>query len=206
MDLLILVAVLSTSLVLVASGVEHAAGQARFRSRLADHHVLGFRGVRSVGAALPVLELMVAAGAFWAVATSSRTGLVTALLVQTVLYLSFAGYLALVVKAGNAGVPCGCGPAEVPVGRSAIARAVGLGALSGASAVVIGAYALGPIHLRADVRGLLAGAAGFTLAVLLVILAPARRLEPLTTTQSGLPAGDPASPGTTPERTMIGSA
>lgn len=200
MELLILVAVLSTSLILLASGAEHAVRRATFRSRMANHHVLGSRGVRVAGAALPVLEVLVAAGTLWAVATSHRAGLVAALLLQTTLYGAFAGYLAMVVRAGHAGVPCGCGPADVPVGRPAIARAAGLGALPGVSLVLLGAVPLGPVALGADARGLLAGAAGFTFAVLLVILAPARRLEPLRT-PPGVPADDPRL-----EPTMIGTA
>ena len=206
MELLVLVAVLSTSLILLASGAGHAAGPATFRSRMTHHHVLGSRGVRWAAAVVPVLEVTAGAGALWAVLAPSRAGLVAALLLQTALFGAFAGYLALAVRTGNAGVPCGCGPAEVPVGSPAIARAAGLGALPGVSVVILGALSLsslplGPVALRADARGLLAGAAGCTFAVLLMILAPARRLEPLTPPRSALSAGDP-----TPGRTMIGSA
>lgn len=178
MEILLLAAVLSTSFILFAAGAEHVAGQATFRSRIQTHRLFGARAVRLAGAVLPVLELLVSIGAFWSVATASRSLLLVSLLLQTALFFSFAGYLVMVVRAGNGGVPCGCGPAEVPVGRSAIARAIGLGVLSCVSAVSLVAFGVQALTIRADGRGLLAGAAGFVFAVLLVILAPARRLEP----------------------------
>jgi hypothetical protein len=49
--------------------------------------------------------------------------------------------------------------------------------LSGASAAGVAALDPDAVALHADARGLLAAAAGLTFAVLLVILAPARRLE-----------------------------
>ena len=177
MDLFVLVSILSTSLILLAAGVQHLTGQATFRSRLRAHGVAGVRTGRVISAGLPVLEVLVAAGTLGAVATSSRTGLIAGSLAQALLYLSFAGYLARVVREGNTGVPCGCGPAEVPVGRSAIARAIWLGLLSGASAAGVAALDPGAVALHADARGLLAAAAGLTFAILLVILASARRLE-----------------------------
>jgi hypothetical protein len=205
-ELLILVCLLSTSLVLFAAGVEHVAGRAKLRSRMLTHQVLGPRGVTLASVGLSVLELVVATGSLWFVATSSRSGLGAALLLQTVLFWSFAGYLVMVVRAGNAGVPCGCGPAEVPVGRSAIARAIGLGILSCASAVSVSAFDLESLTIRANASGLLACAASFTLAILLVILAPARRLEPLTGPRNVPETGGPSNPGKTPRQTMIGSA
>jgi hypothetical protein len=176
-ELFVLVSILSTSLILLAAGIQHLAANATFRSRLRAHGVAGPRAGQVIGAGLPVLEVLVAAATFAAVATANSTGLIAFLLVQAALYLAFAGYLARVVRAGNAGVPCGCGPAEVPVGRSAIARAIGLGLLSGASAAGVAALDAGAVALHADARGLLAAAAGLTFAILLVILASARRLE-----------------------------
>jgi hypothetical protein len=205
-ELLVLVFVLSTSLILFVAGAEHAARQANLRSRLRMQQLLGLRAVRSVSVGLPVLELLAASGCFWSVATSSRSGLVVSLVAQTALYWSFAGYLMMVLRAGNAGVPCGCGPAEVPVGRSATARATGLGVLSCASAVSVTAFDLGPLTVRADARGLLACVAGLTLAILLVILAPTRRLEPLPASHRVPGNGDPSSTDKTPDPVMIGSA
>jgi hypothetical protein len=49
--------------------------------------------------------------------------------------------------------------------------------LSGASAAGVAALDAGAVALHADARGLLAAAAGLTFAILLVILASARRLE-----------------------------
>jgi hypothetical protein len=205
-EVLILVGVLTTSLILLAAGAEHVAGRAMLRSRLRVHQVLGAGGIRSVSAGLPVLELLVAVSAFLSVATSSRPGLVASLLLQTALYWSFAGYLVMVVRAGNAGAPCGCGLAEAPVGGSAIARAIGLGVLSCASAVSSAVVDLNSTTVRPDARGVLTCVAGFTLAVLLMILPSARRLEPPSRPHAGPHPSDPSNPGNTPEPMMIGSA
>lgn len=205
MDLLILAFVLSTSLILLAAGAEHLVTHPTLRSRMRMHHVLGPRGVRWASTALPVLELLAAVGTFWSVATSSRAGLVASLLLQTALFWAFAGYLVMVVRAGNAGVPCGCGPAELPVGRSATARAVGLGVVSLVSAVGLMALDLGSVTIGLDARGLLAGAAGFTLAILLVILAPARRMEALTNPDDVSRDRDQPAPGNKPALMTIGS-
>jgi len=205
-ELLILACVLSTSLILLAAGAEHVAGQAKLRSRMLMHRLLGSRGIRWAGAGLAALEVLVAIGSFWSVATSSRAGLVASLLLQTALYWSFAGYLVMVVRAGNAGVPCGCGPAEVPVGRPAIARAIGLGVLSCVSAVSVTAIDLESLTIRVDARGLLACAAGFTLAILLVILPAARRVESLPSPRRAHESSDRSNPANTPDPMMIGSA
>ena len=177
MDLFALVSVLSTSLILLAAGAQHLFTHTVLRSRLAAHGVAGPLAGRVISTGLPALEVLVAGLTFWAVATASRTGLIVGLLAQTLLFLAFAGYLAQVVRVGNAGVPCGCGPAEVPVGRGAIARAIGLGVLAGVAAIGVTVLDPGTVALHADVRGLLAATAGFTFAILLVILASARRME-----------------------------
>ena len=182
MNLPILVAALSTSLILLAAGAEHVVAQGKLRSSLRVHGLFGPRGIGPVVIALPALELITAAGALGSVAVANQNWLVASLTLQTVLFGSFAGYLAMVMRAGKAGVPCACGLAEVPVGRAAVARAGGLALLSAVCA--LGATtAAAPLTLPQGADALVTGLAAVTFAVLLVILASARRVEPSTTDQ-----------------------
>jgi Methylamine utilisation protein MauE len=160
-DLLAAVAALTTSLLLLASGIAHL--RRPVGAELAVHAVLP-RNVRpAVAIALPAAELL-----------AGLAGVGTlrgpALVLQAVLFAAFAAYLALVVRAGGAGVPCGCGLPEVPVGPVAVSRAAALAAL----ALVAAAFS-GGRPPDAGSLALLAVAAP-TLALLVAIVPAARRL------------------------------
>jgi len=164
-DPLAAVAALTTSLLLLASGVTHL--RRPVGAELAAHGVLP-RNVRSaVATALPAAELL--AGLTGAVALRGP-----ALVFQTLLFAAFAAYLALVVRAGGAGVPCGCGLPEVPVGPVAVGRAAALAVL----ALVAAAFSGGRPPDAASLA-LLAVAAP-TLALLVAIVPAARRLPTAT--------------------------
>jgi hypothetical protein len=160
-DLLAAVAALTTSLLLLAAGLEHL--RHRVGPELAAHGVLP-RDVRPVVAvALPAAELL--AGLAGAVALRGP-----ALVGQAIIFAAFAAYLALVVRAGRSGVPCGCGLPEVPVGPVAVGRAAALAVLA---LLAAGLSAGRP----PDAGGLaLVAVAAPTLALLVAIVPAARRL------------------------------
>lgn len=176
MDILVLVSVLSPSLVLLSAGAQHLAKRSTLRSRMAAHGVLAPRSIAAVVVTLPLMELLIAAGVIYFLGVSSRSGLIASLVLQAVMYSSLAAYLVVVVRGGNAGVPCGCGVGEAPVGGPVIARAIVLGLLSATAAIGVGLLGQ-TLTVGLDTRGLLSVTAGLTLAILLVILVPARRLE-----------------------------
>jgi hypothetical protein len=161
MDLLAAVAALTTSLLLLVSGIEHL--RHRVSAELAAHAVLP-RNVRpAVAVVLPSAELL--AGVAGAVALRGP-----ALVVQAILFAAFAAYLALVIRAGGSGVPCRCGLPEVPVGPVAVGRAAALAAL----ALLAAGFSAGR---PADAGSLaLIAVAAPTLALLVAIVPAARRL------------------------------
>jgi hypothetical protein len=204
-ELVVLVAILATSLILGAAGAEHVARQSKLRSRMRTHGVLGPRAVGVVSTVLPVLELLGGLGAVWFVVTSGRFGIIASLVVQTALYWLFAGYLVLVVRAGNAGLPCGCGVAEAPAGGSAIVRAIALGVVSCSSAASLITFGLDSVSIRANAQGLLAITASLSISVLLTILPSARRIEPTTRPRIEPQTGLPAKSSDMPDSVMMGS-
>jgi hypothetical protein len=159
--LLAAVAALTSSLLLLASGVAHL--RRPVRAELDAHAVLPRNARPAAAIALPAAELL--AGLAGAVTLRGPS-----LVLQAVLFAAFAAYLALVVRAGGTGVPCGCGLPEVPVGPVALGRAAALAVLALVAAVFSGGR-----PPDAGSLALLAVAAP-TLALLVAIVPAARRL------------------------------
>lgn len=172
-DVLAAVAALTTSLLLSGSAVTHLRRRAAFHADLAAHAVLP--GAAAASVVLPTVELASGVGAVAALAVGRQALLVTALLVQAGTFATFAGYLRLVVRAGRAGLPCGCGLPDVPAGPAAIGRAGGLALVAGVAA----GWAASPSWTGVptapgDVA--LVATAGATLAVLAAVVPSACRL------------------------------
>ena len=183
MGILAAVGALTTSLLLLTSAVAHLRRPAALRADLAAHGVLPTRSRSLVVAVLPVAELATGGAGIVALVRGERLPLALVLAAQALLLAAFAGYLTLVLGTGRARVPCGCGLPDVPVGPAAVARAAGLAVLAAAAAVALalpGAAALAPDRDLATVA--LVAVAGPTLALLLAIVQPARRLPPGTRT------------------------
>ncbi len=174
MSVLAAVAALVPALLLAAAGAGHARRRAALSADLAAHGVLGPGARAAVTPVLPAVELLVGLGVAGTLALGSRTGLLAALAAQTLLLAAFARYLAVAARSGAAGLPCGCGLPEVPVGPGAVARAAALGLLTVAAlATSAGPWWQGPPRDAAEV--VLVAAAAPTLALLLAVVQPARR-------------------------------
>jgi Methylamine utilisation protein MauE len=172
-DVLVAVAALTTSLLLSASAVAHLRRREAFRADLAAHSVPP--GAAAASPALPAVELATGVGAIAALAVGRHALLVAVLVAQAATFATFAGYLGFVVRAGRAGLPCGCGLPDVPVGPAAIGRAGGMALV----AVVAAAWTASPSWtgvstVPGDVA--LVATAGVTLAVLAAVVPSARRL------------------------------
>ena len=167
-------AVLTSSLLLLASGASHVRGPSALRAVLAAHRVVRTpTGIGRAAVAVPLAELLTGLLPVAALGTGLRPALAAAVGGQAALFAAFAGYLTLAVRAGSTGLPCGCGLPEVPVGPSSVARAAGLGLLAALAAIWVG----GPWSAELPTRPaelLLVAVAAPTLALLLAIVAPAR--------------------------------
>ncbi len=178
----------AAALVLVTSGVGHLGGAEALRRALVVHGVLPGSLRRVVATALPVAE--VALGGLLLAATFGTTGAgpvpgLVAGLGATGLFVLFAAYLALVLRAHPGGeVPCACGVGETSVGPAALGRAAGLAALAAAGALTAQGWAPGG---RPVEEILVVGAAGVSLAITASLL-PAARALPEALTRAELPA------------------
>ncbi len=165
---------MTTSLLLVASGIAHVRPGAALHADLAAHRILPWATTASV--ALPAAELVLGTFALVALAGRLHVLLVATLVAQAATFTAFAGYLTIVVRAGRGGLPCGCGLPDVPVGPGAIGRAAALALVAAAAALEVarsgssstGAPSLGDVALVT--------VAGATLALLAAVVQPARQL------------------------------
>jgi hypothetical protein len=196
--LLALTGALAASVLLLAAGVAHVRRPGLLAAHLAAHAAP--RGSAGGGAppaaalALGVFELGTGTAGVVAAGLGARTPVVAVLGVQTVLYAAFAAHLLRVLAAGGGGLPCGCGLPEVPVGQGAAARAAGLGLLSATGAAWAAIAWQSPLDADAGSVLLLVVAAP-TLALLLAVVQPARRL-PGTAATAARPLPSPRVGGT----------
>lgn len=168
------VALLTCVLALAASAVTHVVGVGTTRREIAAHRVVGDRLAGPIALALPVIEIVLAGSVAWALLTPGTgpdrvTGLASGLL-----FLAFAGYLALVLRRGRGGLPCACGLGSATVGGWTIARAATFGVLAGVGALAAPSRAL-LVRPWSEVAIIACAAVTFAIAISLL---PTARHEP----------------------------
>ena len=170
-SLLVLSLALAASLLLVAAGAGHLRRPVASAAALAAH---GLPAGRRATAALGVVEVVLGTAATLLALAGPASALRVALAAQSALYVLVTVHLVRVLRGGRGGVPCGCGLPEVPVGAGVAVRAA---VLAGASlAGLAWSESGGGAAVLRDPGLALVAAAAPTLALLLAVVPPARRL------------------------------
>lgn len=124
------------AVVLVFSGAAHLRDRAALGVVMARHRVLPAGLRRLTSAALPVLQLALGLALLVTIGAGASGASFALGLGAAALFLAFALYLHRASRApGAAGMPCGCGVGEAPLGVWVVARALLLAVLSGAGAI-----------------------------------------------------------------------
>ncbi|OLF19124.1 MauE/DoxX family redox-associated membrane protein [Actinophytocola xanthii] len=115
--------------VLVVAVAERVRAPGALPFALAVHGIVPRHAVRPVAGAVTAAEVAVAAALLVGLVRASGSLTATALAVAAALFAGYGGYSRHVARSGRGG-PCGCGGAEVPMGRWVMVRAVTLAALA----------------------------------------------------------------------------